>query len=88
MSKIINKALNILIITAILFLIGKNSYNKHIEKQKLSQPKYEFVMSLDEAKTHFPKADSISRNENNSYHIYVNGNIIGLAVNKIGRAHV
>lgn len=81
MSKIINKALNILIITAILFLIGKNSYNKHIEKQKLSQPKYEFVMSLDEAKTHFPKADSIFRNENNSYHIYENGNIIGLAVN-------
>lgn len=81
MSKIINKALNILIITAILFLIGKNSYNKHIEKQRLSQPKYEFVMSIDEAKTHFPKADSISRNENNSYHIYENGNIIGLAVN-------
>lgn len=81
MSKIINKALNILIIIAILFLIGKNSYNKHIEKQRLSQPKYEFVMSLDEAKTHFPKADSISRNENNSYHIYENGNIIGLAVN-------
>ena len=81
MLKNINKILNHLIIIAILFLIGKNSYDNHIEKQKLSQPKYEFIMSLDEAKTHFPEADSISHDGISSYQIYENGENIGQAVN-------
>lgn len=81
MLKNINKILNYLIIIAILFLIGKNSYDNHIEKQKLSQPKYEFIMSLDEAKTHFPEADSISHDDISSYQIYENGENIGQAVN-------
>ena len=81
MQKNINKILNYLIIIAILFLICKNSYDNHIEKQKLSQPKYDFTLSLDEAKRHFPEADSISQNDISSYHIYEKGNMIGQAVN-------
>ncbi len=81
MLKIINKIINHLIIIAILFLIGKNSYENHIEKQKLSQPKYEFVLSLDEAKKHFPTADSIAQDNISSYLIFGDGDKLGQAVN-------
>ena len=81
MSKIFNKILNCLIILSILFLIGKNTYNQYIEKQKLSQPKYELTLSLDDVKDHFPEADSIIKDEVSSYIILDEGNIIGEVVN-------
>lgn len=81
MSKIFNKILNCLIIVTILFLIGKNTYNQYVEKQKLSQPKYELTLSLEDAKTHFPEADSIMQDDISSYLIFDEGNIIGEVVN-------
>ena len=81
MSKIFNKILNGLIIVVILFLIGKNTYNQYIEKQKLSQPKYELTLSLEDAKNHFPEADSIMQDDISSYLIFDEGNIIGKVVN-------
>lgn len=79
--KHINKILNYLIIVAVLFSLIKNNYENYIKKQELTHPKYEFSLSLDEAKNHFPTADSISRNSISSYHIYENGNMLGQAVN-------
>ena len=81
MSKIISKILNCLILLAVFFLIGKNVYEDYIEKQKLNQPKYEFVLSLDEAKSYFPSSDSISQDGISSYLIFENGNVIGKAAN-------
>ena len=81
MSKIINKILNYLIIIAILFFLGRSFYNNYVEKQSLMHPKYEFVMSLDDAKIRFPEADSITQNSISSYLIYKNGLIIGSAIN-------
>ena len=63
----INKILNYLIVLSILFLIGKSIYDNHIEKQKLNQSKYEFVLSLDEARNVFPSADSVALDAVSSY---------------------
>ena len=81
MSKTINKVLNYLIIIAFLFFLGKSSYNNYIKQQSLTHPKYEFILSLDEVKTHFPEADSIAQNGISSYLIYRNGVKLGRAVN-------
>lgn len=81
MSKIFNKILNILIIVAILFLIGKNTYNQYVEKQKHSQPKYELTLSLEDVKDYFPEADSITKDDISSYLIFNAGNVIGKVVN-------
>ena len=81
MSKIISKILNYLILLSIFFLIGKNIYEKYNERQQLNQPKYEFVLSLDEARTHFPSADSIAQDGVSSYLVFENENVIGKAVN-------
>ena len=81
MSKIISKILNYLILLSIFFLIGKNIYEKYNERQQLNQPKYEFVLSLDEAITHFPSADSIAQDGVSSYLIFENNNVVGKAVN-------
>lgn len=81
MSKIFNRILNYLIIAAILFLIGKNVYNQYVEMQKLSQPKYELTLSLDDAKAHFPEADSIIKEDISSYLVLDEGNVIGKVVN-------
>ena len=81
MSKIFNKILNILIIVAILFLIGKNTYNQYVEKQKHSQPKYELTLSLEDVKDCFPEADSIVKDDISSYLVLDEGNVIGEVVN-------
>ena len=81
MTKILNRILNYLIIAAILFLIGKTVYNQYVEMQKLSQPKYELTLSLDDAKAHFPEADSIIKEDISSYLVLDEGNVIGKVVN-------
>ena len=81
MSKIISKILNYLILLAIFFLIGKNVYVNRVERQQLNQPKYEFVLSLDEARNHFSSADSIAQDGISSYLVFENENVIGKAVN-------
>lgn len=81
MSKIFNRILNYLIIATILFLIGKTVYNQYVEMQKLSQPKYELTLSLEEAKAHFPEADSIIKDDISSYLVLDEGNVIGKVVN-------
>ncbi len=81
MSKIFNKILNYLIIAAILFLIGKTVFNQYVEMQKLSQPKYELTLSLEDAKAHFPEADSIIKDDISSYLVLDEGNVIGKVVN-------
>ena len=81
MSKIFNRILNYLIIAAILFLIGKTVYNQYVEMQKLSQPKYELTLSLEDAKAHFPEADSIIKEDISSYLVLDEGNVIGKVVN-------
>ena len=81
MAKIFNRILNYLIIAAILFLIGKTVYNQYVEMQKLSQPKYELTLSLEDAKVHFPEADSIVKDDISSYLVLDEGNVIGEVVN-------
>ena len=81
MSKIISKILNYLILFAIFFLIGKNIYVNRVERQQLNQPKYDFVLSLDEARNHFSSADSIAQDGISSYLVFENENVIGKAVN-------
>ena len=81
MTKVFNRILNYLIIAAILFLIGKSAYNQYVEMQKLSQPKYELTLSLEEAKAHFPEADSIVKDDISSYLVLDEGNVIGKVVN-------
>lgn len=81
MTKIFNRILNYLIIITILFLIGKSAYNQYIEMQKLSQPKYELTLSLEDAKVHFPEADSIVKDDISSYLVLDEGNVIGKVVN-------
>lgn len=76
-----NKILNYVIVLSILFLTGKNIYDNHIEKQKLNQPKYEFTLSLDEARNVFPSADSVMQDDISSYLIFENNEVIGKAVN-------
>ena len=77
----INKILNYLIVLSILFLIGKGICDNNIEKQKLNQPKYEFAMSLDEARTVFPSADSITQDAVSSYIVFDKQEIVGKVVN-------
>lgn len=81
MLKIFNKILNYLIIVTIIFLIGKSTYNQYIERQKLSQPKYELTLSMEDVTTRFPEADSIMQDGISSYLILDEGNIIGKVVN-------
>ena len=81
MAKIFNRILNYLIIAAILFLIGKTVYNQYVEMQKLSQPKYELTLSLEDAKAHFHEADSIIKDDISSYLVLDEGNVIGKVVN-------
>jgi hypothetical protein len=81
MTKIFNRILNYLIIASILFLIGKSAYNQYVEMQKLSQPKYELTLSLEDAKVHFPEADSIVKDDISSYLVLDEGNVIGEVVN-------
>lgn len=76
-----NKILNYVIVLSILFLTGKSIYDNHIEKQKLNQPKYEFTLSLDEARNVFPSADSVMQDDISSYLIFENNEVIGKAVN-------
>ena len=77
----INKILNYLIVLSILFLIGKSIYDNNIEKQKLNQPKYEFAMSLDEARDVFPSADSITQDAVSSYIVFDKQDVVGKVVN-------
>lgn len=77
----INKILNYLIVLSILFLIGKSIYDNHIEKQKLNQPKYEFVLSLDEARNVFPSADSVALEAVSSYLVFDDREVVGKVVN-------
>ena len=49
--------------------------------QKLSQPKYELTLSLEDAKAHFPEADSIVKDDISSYLVLDEGNVIGEVVN-------
>ena len=81
MSKIISKILNYLILLAIIFLIGKNVYENNVARQKLNQPKYEFVLSLDEVRNQFHLADSIAQDGISSYLVFENQDVVGKVVN-------
>lgn len=81
MIKNINKILSCLTIFVIFFLIGKSIFDNNLERQKLSQPKYEFVLSLDEVQQHFTSADSIAQENISSFLIFENQKVIGKAVN-------
>lgn len=80
MSKI-NKVLGYLIILCICFITVKVLYEKHKESQKLQQPKYELILSLDDVKAYYPDADSLSLEDVSLYYIFENHEVIGKVLN-------
>ena len=82
--KIINKILNYLIVAMLLFFVAENiisSQSSTVKIQSSAEPKYNFTLTLDDAKKNFPEADSLVLEDVNLYNVFDDGNKIGTIVN-------
>lgn len=82
--KIINKILNYLIVAMLLFFVAENiisSQSSTVKIQSSAEPKYNFTLTLDDAKKNFPEVDSLVLEDVNLYNVFDDGNKIGTIVN-------
>ena len=90
--KLLNKILNYSIILLIVFTLGFKvgygifeSISQSAENSQptanIQQPKYNFVLTLEDSQKYFPEADSVALEDVNLYNVYRDGNLIGKVVN-------
>ncbi len=88
----LNKILNYLVIVLVLLLTGYNigkgmfvgvrqSAENSLPTVNSQQPKFNFVLTLEDSRKYFPEADSVVWEDVNSYNVYNDGDVVGKVVN-------
>ena len=79
--KIVNKILNYAVVAVFIFLIVINLTKGQESTANSQQPKFNFVLTLEDSRKYFPEADSVVLESVNSYNVYNNGDVVGKVVN-------
>ena len=79
--KIVNKILNYAVVAVFIFLIVINLTKGQGSTVNSQQPKFNFVLTLEDSRKYFPEADSVVLESVNSYNVYNDGDVVGKVVN-------
>lgn len=79
--KIVNKILNYAVVAVFIFLIVINLTKGQEPTANSQQPKFNFVLTLEDSRKYFPEADSVVLENVNSYNVYNDGDVVGKVVN-------
>ena len=79
--KIVNKILNYAVVAVFIFLIVINLTKGQEPTANSQQPKFNFVLTLEDSRKYFPEADSVVLESVNSYNVYNDGDVVGKVVN-------
>ena len=79
--KIVNKILNYAVVAVFILLIVINLTKGQGSTVNSQQPKFNFVLTLEDSRKYFPEADSVVLEDVNSYNVYNDGDVVGKVVN-------